>query len=862
MPVSPPHSNRDADASSDPAHRDRHVVNHHGHPPSSNADVWRFSLWSVVVAICGVIIALELHQGQTFDSSIMALLPDTHRSDAEALAQQRLMDAADDRLVFLIAAEDPSLSRSAAETFAKTLTSSQHFANVQGAVSQDSHHQWQAFYKPWRYRLLTQHSLDRLQKFDTGLVDESLAKLFSPLAAAIGPTLTEDPLQLFMQWQTEVLPRTPFRLQDDWLTLQHQGLTYRLVTATLSGNAYDMPYQQAVMSTLNHARQRLPGNTQLATSGLIIHAAFGAQQAKREISTIGVGSAVGILLLLFTCFRRWSRVLLAFLPLIVGCVVALSLSMLLFERLHLITLAFGASLIGVAIDYSLHYLCAREEREPPNRAMASTPTRACGNASPLRRILPGLSLGLLSSVLAYAAQAAAPFPGLQQMAVFSVLGLVGAWMTVVCWLPLLSAWQPAVSQTTLLTTAQKVAPQTSQQPSQGLQPMLLRQLVRWRRVWPTCHSRRSQVFLLCVLALLIAIVSRIEGNDDLRLLQTSPAELLQQDATVQALLAGPDPSHYFILQADSEQALLQAEEQFTRQLDQGRQQHWISGYQSTAQFVPSNEKQQLSHSLYQTQVFAEDGLLTQWASKGQLQPVADRARALFNQSRAHTEHPPGATELSLNSWQLQPVSELARHLWLGPHQGHFYSLITVSGIQGSHAITHLQALANSTEGVSFIDRVGSISEVLKNYRQHLSQWLLLAYAAVTLVLALRYRTQVWRIIAAPALASLITLSALQLCHVPVTIFHGLALLLVLGIGLDASIFLYDSRNSAHTWLAVTLSSLTTLLAFGLLTLSATPVLHFFGQTVLIGIICVWFLAPAFAAPKPASHNNLALRPDA
>uniref|UniRef100_UPI003F6B05CD hypothetical protein n=1 Tax=Pseudomaricurvus sp. TaxID=2004510 RepID=UPI003F6B05CD len=75
------------------------------------------------------------------------------------------------------------------------------------------------------------------------------------------------------------------------------------------------------------------------------------------------------------------------------------------------------------------------------------------------------------------------------------------------------------------------------------------------------------------------------------------------------------------------------------------------------------------------------------------------------------------------------------------------------------------------------------------------------------------------------------------------------------IGLDSSIFLYDSNCSVHTWLAVTLSSLTTLLAFGLLTLSATPVLHFFGQTVLIGIVCVWLIAPMFSRQPRAQDNT-------
>ena len=124
-----------------------------------------------------------------------------------------------------------------------------------------------------------------------------------------------------------------------------------------------------------------------------------------------------------------------------------------------------------------------------------------------------------------------------------------------------------------------------------------------------------------------------------------------------------------------------------------------------------------------------------------------------------------------------------------------------------------------------------------------------------MLLSLRYGRRAWRVMMAPALASIIVLAILTLCGIAVSIFHSLALLLVLGIGLDASIFLHDSQKSPSAWLAVSLSSLTTLLAFGLLALSSTPILQFFGITVLLGIICLFVLAPCFVVSR-SSDNGL------
>ena len=89
------------------------------------------------------------------------------------------------------------------------------------------------------------------------------------------------------------------------------------------------------------------------------------------------------------------------------------------------------------------------------------------------------------------------------------------------------------------------------------------------------------------------------------------------------------------------------------------------------------------------------------------------------------------------------------------------------------------------------------------------------------------------------------MSLLILMGQPLTLFHMLASVLVLGIGLDMGIFLHESKGASHAVLAVGASAITTVLAFGLLALSKTPVLQFFGQMALLGILFSWLLAMAF-----------------
>ncbi|MCV5887103.1 MMPL family transporter, partial [Escherichia coli] len=104
--------------------------------------------------------------------------------------------------------------------------------------------------------------------------------------------------------------------------------------------------------------------------------------------------------------------------------VALSGTTWIFGKVHLFSLVFAASLIGVSIDYAFHYLTER---------------LAAGNEwdseQGLKHIFIAITLGLITSLIGYLGMLVAPFPGLQQLALFSSIGLIAAYITVVAWYP-------------------------------------------------------------------------------------------------------------------------------------------------------------------------------------------------------------------------------------------------------------------------------------------------------------------------------------------------------------------------------------------------------------------------------------------
>ncbi|MEX1032915.1 MAG: MMPL family transporter [Cellvibrionaceae bacterium] len=749
---------------------------------------------------------------------------------------EHLAELAGQRMIFLVSHRDRRQSAVAAAGFADALNESQLFAGVQGRVGKQQTANWRRTFFPHRFNLLSREARQTLAMADIDqqhpLLQQALARLYSPMASAVAPNLLDDPLQLFFTWQLDAAPKSPFSAENGWLTREYGDRVYRLISVSLAGDPYDLDYQQAINLALDRAQSGLPAGAQLLSSGLLIHAAHGAAQARQEISTIGLGSLLGIGLLLIYCFRRARFLLLAFLPIATGWLFALAICISLFDSLHLVTLVFGASLIGVAIDYSLHYLCAYSAG---SAAINTDNNRHHGKAA-LIRIMPGISLGLLSSALAYAAQGAAPFPGLRQMAVFSVCGLLGAWLTVVLWLPHLSPRQPRLDT-----------------PIHRLAALLARLLARW----PNVASARVAIVLATLAVLGLYQLSQLDFNDDVRQLQTSPQALLQEDAQVQSLTRAVDPSHYFVVSAADEQALLEREEKLHGALDELVDTDQLYDFQAISKWVPSFATQEQNRALNQRVVHTREGLATMLTRAIGSPNLAEQMQARFAEN-------PG-DKLTITDWLASEAGHSQRFLWLGEFEQQVHSLVLVAGIGDEPTLGQLASLAGDDDQIYFVDKVEAISSLLEGHRRQLQIWIGMAYGAVLALLAWRYGRVAWRIMAAPAIASVLSLAILDWGGFTVNIFNLLALLLVLGIGLDAGIFLWESRlgesenhqgdpaestggegnQASYTWAAVTMAAITTLLAFGLLSLSATPVLHQFGITVLLGIVGVWCLAPCF-----------------
>jgi predicted exporter len=169
--------------------------------------------------------------------------------------------------------------------------------------------------------------------------------------------------------------------------------------------------------------------------------------------------------------------------------------------------------------------------------------------------------------------------------------------------------------------------------------------------------------------------------------------------------------------------------------------------------------------------------------------------------------------------------------------------VKLDGVEKPEA---LAAAAAGLPGVRLIDPTGDFSQLLAKYRNRALALLALSAALMTPLLIGRYGLKGATAVITPPLLAVLLAPALRAWFGGAfTFFDGMALVLVLSIGVDYSIFLAETspQRQRVTMLAVTMAAATTLLSFGLLALSSVQAVHAFGSTMLIGILLAFLLSP-------------------
>ncbi|MDX2319230.1 MAG: hypothetical protein QNK26_01400, partial [Moritella sp.] len=502
----------------------------------------------------------QLGWGQwQIETNILSLLPHDNQaefSQTEASQKQDINQAksalfqqANQRVLVAISGEQ---AIPAYKQLAKTITTFDGIENE--AMKVPAINEVIDFYQPYRDSVMTtdyQALLTDPQAINNFVLGK-LTQVSDPFVSgslAIAPRLN---LADFLA--TGLAQLQSFETEQGIIVVHQDGLKHYIMPIKVDVDGFSVKQTQVFSQQLQAQFQQLSTqfDVDVLYSGVLFHTAESSQQAEFEMSTFGVISLLAVLLMILAVFRSAKPVNLALLVLAISVVYGLTAVVTLFNQLHLLTLVFAVTLIGIVIDYCFH-------------AFVSLNT-----TGGIKSIRMALCLGFITTALGYAALIMSPLSLLSQVAVFMIFGLFGALLTVLLLLPYLN-----------------LSGKISVTPSVWI---LTDKLNMWLS---RLHLQRRVIFVVLSIGLVSAVaIHEINFNDDIRLLNSSPAFLIDNEINM-AKLMGYQHSQRIVISADDSETLLQRQETLLAQL---ATQPDLT-VKSIASLLPSMAKQQSNNTL-------------------------------------------------------------------------------------------------------------------------------------------------------------------------------------------------------------------------------------------------------------------------
>ncbi|HEY5579651.1 MAG TPA: MMPL family transporter, partial [Rhodoferax sp.] len=367
------------------------------------------ALWLAFLLLCAGVISRT-----SFTTDLSAFMPRTPTPEQQLLMDQ-LRDGLASRLI-LVGIEGADAPRRArlSRHIAQRLRADAAFVTVNNGEPVNTERD-RAFLFNNRYLLSPAVTPARFSA--EGLhaaLSESIDLLASPAGLLVKSMLPRDPtgemVQLLEQLNSGTQPKL---VEGAWAS--RDGARALLLMQTRAAGS-DTDAQQNAMTAIRQAFETAPdahADARLVMSGPGVFSVTSRETIKSQVSLLSLISIGLIAALLLLVYRSFTALALGFLPVISGALAGVAAVSLGFGSVHGITLGFGTALIGEAVDYSI-YLFVQSEQ---------------GEADPqhwIKRFWPTIRLGVLTSIAGFAALLLSGFPGLAQLGLYAIAGLVVA----------------------------------------------------------------------------------------------------------------------------------------------------------------------------------------------------------------------------------------------------------------------------------------------------------------------------------------------------------------------------------------------------------------------------------------------------
>ncbi len=771
--------------------------------------VW---LWLGFLLLCGAIISRT-----QITTDLSAFLPRNPTAEQQLLMDQ-LKDGLASRLILvgIEGADGPARARLSKEV-ARSLRADAAFVAVNNGEPVNKERDRTYLFNN-RYLL---SPLVTPERFSTdGLhaaLAESIDLLASPAGLMVKSLLPRDPTGEMVQLLGQLDSGTQPRLIDGAWASRDGARALMLMQTRAAGS--DTDAQESAMAAIRQAfetaRRDSPA-AKLVMTGPGVFSVTSREAIKSQVSRLSLISVVIIATLLLLVYRSVTALALGFLPVISGVLAGVAAVSLGFGSVHGITLGFGTALIGEAVDYSIYLFVQSEQADSEKDSW-------------VKRFWPTIRLGVLTSIFGFASLLLSGFPGLAQLGLYAIAGLVAAAGMTRFVLPHLL---PAKFRIHDVSAIGRVLSQLTQRAA------ALR--------WP------AAVLLLAACAVLATHRDTLLNEKISSLSPVSQADIAL-DESLRADMGAPDVRYVVVISGTSRESVLLSAERVSAllqtQVDQGE----LAGFESPSRYLPSTATQRARQaSLPPTEV-----LQPRLAQAVQGLPVRAQVFTPFLDDVQATRSRPLLQAADLEQTSLAMAVDA---LLLQTSRGGWTALLPLRAPEGKgiQADRIRAALGSNSPEVLFVDMKAESDRLYSGYLREATLLSLGGLLSIIVLLLVVFRSplRVLRTIA-PLAASVITVTAgLALAGQPLIILHLVGLLLVVAVGSNYALF-FDRSDSltpiSHRTLAsMALANLTTVAGFGLLAFSKISILQAMGVTVAPGVILALVYAAIFARQPRAA----------
>jgi predicted exporter len=766
------------------------------------------ALWIAGLAVCAWQVAHT-----RFVADLSLFLPPAP-TPAQQLLVEQLRDGALSRLMLVgISGADAVERARLSRTVAEALSKDGRFAFVGNGTSGGFERE-RAWILDHRYALSPNVTPERFTA--PGLraaIDETLELLASPAGLLVKALVPRDPTGETLAVIEQLRPGSePRRVEGVWSS--PDGNRAVLLARTRASGA-DIDAQAAAMDAVQAAFDAAqPRAAKLEVTGPGVFAVRSRALVRHDVERLALVSLGLIVAILLVVYRSPLTLALGLIPVASGVLVGVAAVSLGFDAVHGITLGFGTTLIGEAVDYSIYLFVQTGDRPliPPGGKRG---------LSPVWLYWPTVRLGVLTSIAGFSALLFAGLPGLAQLGVFSIAGLVAA-----------------AAVTRLVLPAQLPAQWRS------------RDLSHWGETLaavaaPLARARWIPAIAALVSAAVLAMHWGSLWDRDLANLNPIGAADRKLDMELRAALGASDARHMIVVAGPDDEAVLASSERIGAALDALVADGRLGGYDSPARILPSLQAQRRRLAALPDGAELRTRLRAALAGAPlraeKLEPfIADVDRARVSAPAKRSDVAGTALDAALDGMILRGGDGRARAI-IGLKA-------PANGSLDAAAIQAAIGTAGSTDAF-VLDLKGEVDRLYGGYFNRALAAAAMGLAVIVLLLSASLRSpgRVARVMAPLAAGVLVVAAGHALAGTMLTLLHLVGLLLVVAIGSNYALF-FDRLAETHapaaprTLASLAIANLTTVASFGVLAASSIPVLHALGTTVAPGAFATLLFA--------------------